>query len=218
MRSPQESAPILRPALVRIIPAVFFAAIAGLLLAAQTAQAAEWGIAQLMQRPGAARRRARAVRRKEIHRHPRQAAGVVRRIALRAAGSAGKAHIEAQAGIGGARWRQARHRTRQSEALAAAAGLSGHRGLCREPARHAGRRPQGAGAGLPAGAARQPGTLDAGHVSFRRQTRDDDAAHRRDRDARSRALHRNPASRRRPLGDDRRAHRRGGRRCQTSPQ
>jgi hypothetical protein len=33
----------------RIVEAIFFAAIAGLLVAAQTAQAAEWGIAQLMQ-------------------------------------------------------------------------------------------------------------------------------------------------------------------------
>jgi Outer membrane lipoprotein carrier protein LolA-like len=49
MRSPQESTPILLPALVRIIPACSLAAVMGLLLAALPAQAAEWGIAQLMQ-------------------------------------------------------------------------------------------------------------------------------------------------------------------------
>lgn len=49
MRNPQQSAAMLFPGLGRIIRAVFFAATAGLLFAAQTAQAAEWGIAQLMQ-------------------------------------------------------------------------------------------------------------------------------------------------------------------------
>jgi Outer membrane lipoprotein carrier protein LolA-like len=49
MRSPKRPATLLHPALRGIMRAGLFAAVVGLPFIAQTAQAAEWGIAQLMQ-------------------------------------------------------------------------------------------------------------------------------------------------------------------------
>ena len=83
-----------------------------------------------------------------------------------------------------------------------AVGLPGHRAVRRQHSRDARRRPAGARARVSTRAQRRRRSLDAGDAAVGPEARDDRAADRRRRQSRPGPLDRDPAGRRRSVGDD----------------